>query len=220
MSYGFSNIKVVGFDLDQTLYPKSPLIDEAIQIYIYHKIAEQKGCSLDEASQLFNDLYQKGRGLSGSKSLKALGIEGGGEIVQEALENADIASFLKPDPKTADLIKRLGKHYRSIDILTGSNTKNANIKLAKLRLPSTLFGRIITSDDHAKSNGDAYRYWMHSYPELVPANFLYVGDRVRSDYEVPRSLGISSILVYMPDQDNTLECLQLATLHELRDYLL
>lgn len=220
MRRDFSDIKVIGFDLDQTLYPKSPLIDEAIQIYIYHKIAEQRGCSLDEASTLFNDLYQHGRGLSGSKSLKALGIEGGGEIVQEALENAGIASFLKHDPATADLITRLGERYRSVDVLTGSNAKNAGIKMAKLDLPAALFGRIITSDDHAKSNGDAYKHWMEYYPDLGPSNFLYVGDRVRSDYEVPRGLGISSILLYVTEQDDALECLQLGTLQELGAYLL
>lgn len=216
----YENIEVVGFDLDQTLYPKSPIIDEAIQIYIYHKIAEHMGCTVEEARVKFNDLYQKGRGLSGSKTLHALGIEGGGEIVQEALENADIAQFLVPDEATISLITRLGKRYRSVDVLTGSNKKNATIKMSKLQLPPHLFGHIITSDDKPKSNGEAYEYWMSQYPDLKPENFLYVGDRVRSDYSVPRTFGIRAVLVYMLEQDQNLECLQLPTLHELADHLL
>ena len=216
----YQNIKVIGFDLDQTLYPKSPLIDEAIQIYIYHKISHAKECSIEEARILFNDLYQEGKGLSGSKSLKVLGIEGGTEIVQEALENADIASFLKPDKATVDLITQLSKRYQSVDVLTGSNKKNANIKMTKLGLPVNLFGHIITSDDHAKSNGDAYREWMRLYSGYKPSNFLYIGDRVRSDYEVPSRMNIASILVYAKNNDTNLKCLQLATLHEVKNYLL
>lgn len=216
----YKDIKIIGFDLDQTLYPKSPIIDEAIQVYIYHKIAAHRGCSVEEANKLFNDLYQSGRGLSGSKSLQALGIEKGGEIVQEALENADIASFLKPDKATIELIAQLCERYRSVDVLTGSNKKNSNIKLAKLAINESMFGAIITSDDYTKSNGDAYRQWMSRYPDLRPYNFLYIGDRVRSDYEVPRSLGIRSILVYMSEKDENLQCLQLATLHEVKKYLL
>ena len=87
-------IKAIGFDLDQTLYPKSPEVDEAIQGYIYKRIAEVKGCSLAEGERLFKQHYPN---LSGRETMIELGIPRAAEIVQEALENADLTPFLKPD---------------------------------------------------------------------------------------------------------------------------
>ena len=55
----FQNIKVIGFDLDQTLYPKSPEIDEAIQIYLYQKIAEHLGISIEVAENKFKEITQE-----------------------------------------------------------------------------------------------------------------------------------------------------------------
>ncbi len=215
MKKDYSKIKVIGFDLDQTLYPKSSFIDEAIQIYIYHKISEHKGVSLAEAEKMFKDLYQGGRGLGGSTTLKTLGIPDAANIVQEALERADIDQYLVPDQETIGLLKRLKATYKNLDILTGSNRANAEKKLAKLGMSNGLFGHILTNDEGSKPNGDLYKQWLALYPDLSPENFLYIGDRPRSDYEVPKSLGIDSILVYCKTQDTAIESPQLASFKEI-----
>jgi FMN phosphatase YigB (HAD superfamily) len=64
MTNNFNNIKIIGFDLDQTLYPKSPEIDEAIQMYIYDQIAKKLKISSENAKEKFDNLYKKGNGLS------------------------------------------------------------------------------------------------------------------------------------------------------------
>ena len=218
----YSKIKVIGFDLDQTLYPKSGFIDEAIQIYIYHKIAEHKKVSLAEAEKMFKDLYKGGRGLGGSTTLKTLGIPNASEIVQEALERADIDQYLVPDQETIAILRRLKAKYGNIDILTGSNRTNADKKLAKLGMSNPnnpLFDHILTNDDGSKPNGDLYKQWMALYPTLSPENFLYIGDRPRSDYEVPKSLGINSILVYSKKPDPEITCPQLALLKDIDSVL-
>ncbi len=222
MKKDYSNIKVIGFDLDQTLYPKSSSIDEAIQIYIYHKIAEHKNVSLAEAEKMFKDLYQEGRGFGGSTTLKMLGVPNHQDIVQEALEQADIDQYLVPDQETLAVLQRLKAKYKNIDILTGSNRENAEKKLTKLGMAKNkgLFGHILTNDDGSKPLGDLYRHWMALYPTLSPENFLYIGDRPRSDYEVPRSLGIDSILVYCKAQDPSIVCPQLGTFKEISDVLM
>lgn len=219
----YSKIKVIGFDLDQTLYPKSSFIDEAIQIYIYHKISEHKGVSLAEAEKMFKDLYKEGRGLGGSTTLKMLGVPNHQDIVQEALERADIDQYLVPDQETLDVLRRLKARYGNIDILTGSNRANADRKLAKLGMSSAddpLFSHILTNDDGSKPNGDLYKQWMALYPTLTPENFLYVGDRPRSDYEVPKSLGIDTILVYCKTQDPAIKCPQLLSFKDIENSLL
>ena len=52
----FKNIKVVGFDLDQCLYPKSPEIDTAIQTYLYKEISDLCMVNMGDAKKLFDKL--------------------------------------------------------------------------------------------------------------------------------------------------------------------
>lgn len=214
-----NTIKVIGFDLDQTLYPKSSEIDEAIQGYIYEKIAEYKQCSLEQANKLFNDLYQHGKGLSGSKTLAALGISNGSEIVQQALENADIAKFLVPNDDNIEFFNAIKKHYHNIDLITGSKMPLAISKLEKLAIDRNIFSHILDTAI-SKSDGSAYRAWMNFYPSYKPTEFLYIGDRVSSDHLIPKELGIKTILVNIKKKDPTLECPQLGSLEELREHLL
>ncbi len=210
--------KVIGFDLDQTLYPKSPEIDEAIQKYIYEKIAASKKCSLGEARALFADLYKDGAGMGGSKALATLEIPNGKEIVQEALERADIASFLVPNPETINLLKKLKEKYKNLDVITGSNGSITHRKLKKLDIGKEIFSHIITKDDASKSDGSAYKIWLSFY-DLPPENFLYIGDRVMSDYEVPKNIGVKSILVNIKEKNDGVDCPQLSSLLELEKYL-
>jgi FMN phosphatase YigB (HAD superfamily) len=217
--YDFSQIKVIGFDLDQTLYPKSPKIDEAIQSYIYEKIANHKSCSLAEARKLFTDLYQGGKGLTGSQTLVALEIPNPKEIVQEALENADIAEFLVPDAEVLALLTLIKKHYQHLDLITGSILAIAKNKLAKLAIPITIFDQVITGEI-AKSDGSAYVEWLRRYPHLEPKQFLYIGDREKSDYWVPKELGINAILVNIKTPSLDVHCPQLDSLNALSEHLL
>ena len=212
------NIKIIGFDLDQTLYPKSPEIDNAIQKYIYVKISEFKKSSLKEAEKLFIKYYSVLQ--SGTRSLIEIGFNENiaGNIVQEALENADLTDFLKPNNKLIDLLNKLKAKY-TLDIITGSNKENALKKLKSMNISSNLFNNIITNEN-SKSNGDAYRLWLSKYPEYNPKNFVYVGDRQKTDIDVPQSLEIKGILVYVKELDDTLGFIQVKDVLDIEKYLL
>lgn len=212
-------IKVIGFDLDQTLYPKSPEIDEAIERYIYEKIARHKLCSIGQARKMFKDLYQDGKGLSGSKTLMSLGVPNGSEIVQEALENADIDKFLVPDEITIEFLNVIKKRYQNVDLITGSGMSMVILKLKKLAIDKSIFNHILDTTI-SKSDGSAYRAWINLYPSYRPIEFLYIGDRVSSDHLIPKELGIQTILVNIKKKDPILKCPQLGSLKELREYLI
>lgn len=220
-NFDFSRIKIIGFDLDQTLYPKSPLIDEAIQIYLFEEISKLKNISLSESKNLFDKYYKNGKGLSGSKTLSEIGFEQNRakNLVQEALENANIVDFLKPDIEIINLLIYLKNKYQSIDIITGSNKDNTFNKLAKLEIKVELFSHIITADDGSKSDLSAYKIWLNKYKRFNIENFLYIGDRPSSDYERPRELGINSILINIKETDSNINCLQLKSLIEIKQYI-
>lgn len=216
------NFRIIGFDLDQTLYPKSPQIDRAIQDYIYKKIAQANTVDEETAKRQFTELYQNGKGLSGSQTLIHLGfpLEEAKNVVQEALEHADIAKFLEPNPAVLALLTKLKFHYQSMDLITGSGRAIAQKKLMALGLAESLFDHWITGDEGSKSDLSSYKQWLAYYPTYKPETFLYIGDRVSSDYEKPKELGIESILVNIIDPDSSLPCLQLPSLLSIEPYLL
>jgi len=217
-----ADIKIIGFDLDQTLYPKSPKIDLAIQRYIYKQISRKQGCSLECAKKLFLSYYPD---LSGGRTLVKLGFyaKEAEQIVQSALEKADIASFLKPDPKVLKLLKDLKKKYRFLSLITGSFEKVARSKLKKLCIPLRLFDFTVFAES-SKRDGSAYKKWFKHFKEkdssLQPKNFLYIGDRKSSDVDIPIALGMNAILVNVKEKDPNIKTLQLESVLETRDFLL
>lgn len=219
----YENIKIIGFDLDQTLYPKSPEIDTAIQKYIYTKISELKKCSIEESTKLFKELYAKIG--SGSKTLMEIGFEKtyAKEIIQEALEKADIEEFLVPNQEVIQLLKDLKGKYKSLSLITGSNKEITKKKLKKLEIKEEIFDFYITSEP-SKSNGEAYKAWLKHYTEkdnsLKPENFLYIGDRKISDVDIPSTFGIKSVLVNVKKQDPEINVPQFTSLLDIREILL
>ncbi len=217
----FSNIKIIGFDLDQTLYPKSPEIDAQIRRYIYEKISEKLNISLESSKQKFDELYDTGKSSGASKTLIILGFEHdrAKNIIQEALEKADIVKYLKPDTEITKLLELIKEKYKNVDIITGSNQINTRKKLQQLQIPTELFSHIITADEGSKSDLSSLRLWLSHYTDYSPENFLYIGDRASSDFEKPKELGIQSILVYVePNPD--INCLQLSRLADIKKYLI
>ena len=208
----FSYIKYVGCDLDQTLYPKSPEIDTAIQANIYTTLGHIKHITQEEAKNLFYKYYP---GISGRKTLIALGLgpDDAEKVVQDALENADLTPFLKPDPKVLSILTMLGIKY-PLTLITGSNQKLAYEKLKSLQIPAQLFKHIITGEI-SKSDGTAFKEWMNYYPGSTPEQFLYIGDRKSTDVDLPLTLGMKAILVNVAEQDANLQVLQLKSFKEI-----
>lgn len=216
----YRTCSVVGFDLDGTLYRGSSEIDALIQAYLYEKIAEHKGTTVLEAKKLFDDLYQEGRGLSGRATLVALELPRAAEVIQEALEQADVASVLSPAPNVVRMLRALRDDGKRLAILTGSNKIQLDAKLKALQIPQALFAHIITDEIAHKSSGEAYTLWMSHYADLSAESFVYIGDRPYSDHEVPAALGIKTILVNVEEVSPYIHCPQLSTITEVEDLLL
>lgn len=214
----YKNTKIIGFDLDKTLYPESAKIDETIQDYIFEKIARHKNIPKTKAKRIFQELYKNGKGLSGRKTLLALDIPNAHNMVQEALEKADIASFLVIDLKVVKILKMLGKKY-DIDLITGSILSIVLKKIEKIGIDPNIFSHIIDGN-YSKSDGTAYSIWLGYYPKSNPSQFLYVGDKPLSDYYPAKKLGIKSILVNQQEKDSEITCPQLESFEKIETLLL
>jgi len=216
----YKNYKNIGFDLDGTLYPGTPAIDSLIQEYIYEKISSHLEVPLTESKKMFTDLYKGERGLSGRQSLEELGVPNASEVVQEALEHADVASVLSPNPEALELLTGLRAAGKDLSILTGSDKNQLDKKLEALSIPQAFFTHIITDEVSDKSSGEAYKLWLSYYENASPADFLYIGDRSGTDYETPLTFGIQAILVNVKEEKEDVTCPQLETFAELSEYLM
>lgn len=214
-----SKINVIGFDLDHTLYRGSKEMDQVIQEYIFKKIQAHYACSFEDARKMFNDLYKEGRGLSGRKTLLALNIPNAGEIIQEALENADVAQAIKYDPEVIRILHDLKQRYNNIDLITGSGKEQTLKKLTALGIPEHFFSHYITDEVAFKGDGSAYEHWINLY-SLPPETFLYIGDRLEVDHVIPKAFGIETILVNVNEKIPEASCPQLSDIKEIESLLL
>lgn len=189
-----NRIKVIGFDLDGTLYPMTPEIQERIRIPIYKNLAQALGIQFEEAKILFDQIYEKQ--LSGTRTIQEIGREyqqnlNAEELMQTSIEEADFLDLLEPNLSLQEMLFRISKK-RSLDILTGSTQNQTMMKLNRLRIPQEYFGHIIA--DAKKISGKSYHQWL-SLRGFSPDEFLYVGDNTRQDIEVPKKLGIKTCFV-------------------------
>ncbi|MDP2946493.1 MAG: HAD hydrolase-like protein [Nanoarchaeota archaeon] len=189
-------IKVIGFDLDGTLYENDERIQKRVRKKIYEKVSEICGIPIEKSRKLFEKFYtETSRGSAAiAKITDFYGRKiGERDVVQEALEEADTSDLITKNYRLVDMLDRISKS-RSIDLLTSSTEINANRKLELLGIFHNAFEYVLTSEDGSKSNGEKYQKWMR-LRNLWPTEHLYVGDNKKQDIDVPKSLGIRTCFI-------------------------
>ena len=196
-----SQLKLIGLDLDGTLYPFTPEIQDRVRGKLYQNLALELGISFEKAKESFETNYQGDFqwSNSGSRTVNEMGRQlgrqvNGSDIVQKSLEQSMIADLLKPNPELVEMIVRLFKE-REVDLLTGSNYGIALIKLASLNINKNIFTHVLSAEHYgSKSEGELFRYWL-GLRDVKPGEILYVGDNTRQDVDAPKRLGIRTCIV-------------------------
>ena len=190
-----NNVKVIGFDLDNTLYPATPEIQKKIRTVIYRKISNEFNIPYEKSLELFEKFYSEH--LSGTESIKS--IENllshsiyNKNIIQEAVEEADFLDLIKEDNSLREMLLRL-KSKRDIDLITGSHYSLVIKKLGKIGIQD-LFRYVFTKEDGKKPSGELYKKWI-TLTELPPSKLLYAGDNQRQDIDIPKNLGIKTCIL-------------------------
>ncbi len=188
-------IKVIGFDLDNTLYVSTEEIQKRIRPMVYKRISEEFNIPYERALRLFEKFYSEH--LSGSETIKCIEkvlrhSVGERNIIQQVVEQADFLDLIKEDSELRNMLVRL-KSSRSIDLITASYPLSAIKKLERIGIQD-LFRHILTHEDGRKQSGELYKKWI-TLTELPPSNLLYVGDNKRKDIDVPKSLGIQTCIL-------------------------
>ncbi len=192
----FSDIKLVGFDLDSTLYQNNPKIDERISLEIAKKVLEYKPelLNLGNAKRLCDNLYAEVG--SRTQSLRNLSFPNAGEMINECISRADITDLIKPDDKIAKLLDKIHENYKTF-LITSAITNQAIPRLKKLGIEEKVFDYAIFGDSalpNKKLDGSIFSYFLNMSGYSAQEH-VYIGDNLKTDILPPRSLGMKTIAV-------------------------
>lgn len=196
MDYNLKDIKSVGFDLDNTLYPNRREIDDRIKKAFSEKILERvPGLGNLENSIVFYESKYREMG-SIVKILGSLGFDNPREISYKCMLKADIQSLIKEDSDLAILIGNLKSRY-SIFLITNSPEDIALKIIENLGIDYKLFDYFISGSNKEAGNkidGSMFRYFL-SFSKNKPNEHIYVGDSLKSDILPAKSVGMKTISV-------------------------
>jgi FMN phosphatase YigB (HAD superfamily) len=191
----FQNIKSVGFDIDNTLYPPSPEIDLRIKKEVAKRILEKKPDlqTLDNALKFSEERYSE----LGSRAqvMRSINIPEPGKVMDDCLTKADILDLLSPNEEIISLVKEISKKYQTF-LITGNPTLLALPKLERIGIPQSLFHHALYSDSEniTKTSGLIYKQFL-SQSSFPPEQHVYIGDNLKADILPTKALGMKSILV-------------------------
>ncbi len=187
------NIKAVGFDLDQTLYPDSPEVQQLVRGEIYRFISETLGIPYEAAEKRFEREYAKIQG--GGRTLEVLGIEDGSERLRDCIVRADVARILKYDKKLVGMLNRMADDYL-LFLITESREEDAKRKLQALGISPELFDFTSYWDTQPlrKHTGTIFPKLFES-TGLKAEEHLYCGDRLNDDILPAKKAGMKTVLV-------------------------
>ena len=192
----FRNIKSVGFDLDNTLYPSNEEISNRI-IGNFAKVVLENDPSLEDieaAIEFFEERYTE----IGSRMqiLRELGFSNPRSVAEKCMETAKFLDLLKYDEEIVSILERIKSKYNTF-LITGSNRDLSIPRLEKLRIPLSLFNYVVFGDNperNKKIDGSIYRYFLEQ-SNYHASQHVYIGDNLRGDIIPPKSLGMKTIAI-------------------------
>ncbi|MEK6947946.1 MAG: HAD family hydrolase [Nanoarchaeota archaeon] len=209
-------IKAVGFDLDKTLYVPFPGIDEKIQEYASLRTSIFLGLDYETTKARFGEVYNQLK--SGRRTLIELGLDNNQSenLMQDALENADIVPLLKKDERLNQMLSRISDKYKTF-LITGSREPIAQRKLEALGLSSVPFNsRLYAGSEYQRDTGEAFNY-VASVLGVTYEEMMFVGDRENVDIIPAKNLGMKTAIVNTQSKEATY---QLKTIYDLESILL
>src|SRR3989338_1113389 len=214
----FCGIKYVGFDLDNTLYPKNHNLDHLIrnEIVSYLLKNNHQLKNMEIARKFYDKEYQKIG--SWTKILKDGGFSNPKNLMYKFMSNKVILKYIKRDEKIAKILEKLVKKYK-LFLITSSPRKIGIKKLENIGINIKHFCYIRFGDDSkatSKIDGKVFKNFL-KWSKHSSKNHVYIGDQLRGDILPAKSLGMKTISVgtRIPEADYSVE-----KIYEIEDLLL
>lgn len=207
------DIKMIGFDLDGTLYPKHKEIGRLMNKKQMDLVTEKLKLSRKNAEYEFNKVLKKLK--SNTKSLDYLGIDGL-KFCLDFWDTTNLSKYIHKDNVLKNMLFKLKKHVRFSIFSNSNKISHIKKKLSLIGIPSNIFNPITSSVDIGYNKPDlkAFEGYIKK-TKLKPHQILYVGDRVNVDIIPAKKAGMRACIVY---DENFESDLSLQKPHELYDY--
>jgi FMN phosphatase YigB (HAD superfamily) len=187
-------IKLIGFDLDQTLYKETKLTFKIYRETVYRLAAQELGLELEVAKKQFKKHYQILK--SGREALEKMGIKNAEKLSLKISQEADLSLAIKKDQKLIHLLGYLSKKY-TLFLVTSSAKKSAFAKIKALGIDPKIFRYKIFGDNFlgGKFSGDSFRGLL-KLTKRKPEEHLFIGDKETIDILPPKKLGMRTALAW------------------------
>lgn len=185
-------LKVLAWDLDGTLYPPVPALEETISSEILKALAFSLGCSEAEVTAYYND--KKKQLKSSTRVLNSAGIDGH-DFFTKLWQKIPLDQYIKPNHKLQELFAQ-SQQFTHI-LHTNSNTLEVvKLKLNCLGLSIDNFSEILTFPraGYQKPDLEAFEMLLESTHQAAE-QILYIGDRPEVDLLPAKKVGLHTALV-------------------------
>lgn len=192
-----SDIKVLVWDLDGTLYKSIPAFGEDLHKAFIKILAEQKNISFANATILLEQTKNIYKG--NTRSLQALGCGTYIEIVKKIEQLVKKAAYLTLDRKLQQVFIDLSS-MRHI-LLSDTTHQTIVAELEALGLSHTIFELVVGIDDTGVAKPDlSFFKTALEFTGLKPKEHLMIGDRVEVDLKPAKQLGMKTCLVWSEEK--------------------
>ncbi len=190
-----SQLKLVAWDLDGTLYPANPELRQAFDQEKIKTVAQKFQLSFEQAQEKFRQKYKELS--SNTKTLDFFGIPGQ-EFALKMWFSLNLEQYIQPNPELAQQLKQLkNKTKLQQFMLTNSNSLDSiKLKLNLIGLGLDLFDRVFNSIEIGYNKPDQRAFavlWQET--GFKPAEIVYIGDRANTDILPAKKLGLKTIQI-------------------------
>lgn len=213
-----NKIKAVGFDVDGTLYHTSDGMWDWFKKRLIKRVCEHLGESEENVAKIYEKRVSKYR--SNTLTLNSFGLDGE-EVFQDLFDSKEAIEFMKKSvKKDKRLIKLVAELKRRYEVFIISNGTEHQIvrKMKMIGLEKEDFDPFIACYDHdgwVKPNPDSFLYVLESLG-LSPEEALFVGDRVRTDIEGAKKVGMRTAMVWGESEQADIS---LKSVYQLKEFL-
>lgn len=174
--------------------------------------------NIENVYALYDDRGLQNKLGSWSKLLELAGVNNPTETAKKCVASAKILNLIERDPNLSKIIEDLSKKY-FLFIITGSTRSFGYKKLKKIGINPLLFKFSLFGDDPnftPKTSPDSFRYFLSQSPYQANEH-IYIGDNHKTDIQIPKSLGIKTIVVGQEYEDADFS---VARIHQIKKLLL
>ena len=212
-----SNIKILIWDFDGTLYRPNPALFAAVRQAEYRTIMEHTGWDKEKTEAAFIKLHK----IVYPSATEVAAVLCKIPVSQAAIEMEryfDRRDYLTRDQQLIDMFKKL--HGFQHFILANGSVARQKETLATLGISETIFEEFVTSEvvGVTKPHPDGFLYILKK-TGLPPAQHLMIGDRPRVDLEPAKELGMHTCLVWSEKKDPSADAV-LPTVYDIPSVLL